>query len=179
MDLDSSEYYDLNKSLRSQVHYLLKDYSKLKSIIKTSETASKRLASNIGPLQSKLSGLNSITNNLFRSGAKNITQSVVGGLSGQNIDIGAIGSNIMKSFIGGARATGGNVSQGVPYVVGERGAEIFTPNSSGNISPNNATVSGKAVNVVMNINTPDLGSFQKSESQIMTQVARAMRRARL
>jgi hypothetical protein len=178
MDLDSNEYYDLNRSLRSQVSYLLKDYSKLKSVINTSEKASKRLSSNLGPLQSKLSGLNSLTNSLLKASAKNFGQAIVGGFSGQKLDIGNIGANIMKSLIGGARATGGNVSQGVPYVVGERGAEIFTPNSSGNITPNNASASKKAVNVVMNISTPDLGSFQKSESQIITQFARAMSRAR-
>lgn len=36
----------------------------------------------------------------------------------------------------GGRAIGGPVSMGQPYVVGERGPEMFVPNSSGNIIPN-------------------------------------------
>ncbi|MCH9753531.1 MAG: hypothetical protein K0T99_01355 [Alphaproteobacteria bacterium] len=178
MELDSEEYYNLNRSLRSQVNHLLKAYSKLKSVIKSSEATSKRLSSNLGPLQSKLSGLNSLANTMLKSGSKNIGQAIMGGASGQNLDISSIGANIMRSIMGGARATGGNVSQGVPYVVGERGAEIFTPSSSGNIAPSNAFGTKRSVNVVMNINTPDLGSFQKSESQIVSQIARAMSKSK-
>jgi phage-related minor tail protein len=36
-----------------------------------------------------------------------------------------------------ARATGGPVAGGQPYIVGERGPELFVPNGSGNIVPNN------------------------------------------
>ena len=38
--------------------------------------------------------------------------------------------------IAGARADGGSVSAGKSYLVGEKGAEIFTPSSSGAIIPN-------------------------------------------
>lgn len=38
--------------------------------------------------------------------------------------------------LGGGRASGGPVSAGVPYVVGEEGPEWFVPNSSGTIIPN-------------------------------------------
>ena len=33
-------------------------------------------------------------------------------------------------------ATGGAVSSGVPYIVGERGQELFVPNVNGRIIPN-------------------------------------------
>ena len=36
------------------------------------------------------------------------------------------------------RANGGPVAQGGSYIVGERGPELFTPGSSGNITPNHA-----------------------------------------
>ena len=36
------------------------------------------------------------------------------------------------------RANGGPVAQGGSYIVGERGPELFTPGSSGNITPNYA-----------------------------------------
>jgi len=41
-----------------------------------------------------------------------------------------------------ARAEGGPVKRGVPYLVGERGPEMFTPNSNGNIVPNNKLPGG-------------------------------------
>jgi hypothetical protein len=41
------------------------------------------------------------------------------------------------SPIAGARALGGPVSYGKPYLVGERGPELFVPGASGNIETNN------------------------------------------
>lgn len=40
-------------------------------------------------------------------------------------------------FTAGTRAAGGPVSAGSPYLVGERGPELFVPAASGNIVPNN------------------------------------------
>jgi hypothetical protein len=40
------------------------------------------------------------------------------------------------------RASGGPVSGGTPYIVGEKGPELFVPRSSGNIVPNNALGGG-------------------------------------
>ncbi len=37
----------------------------------------------------------------------------------------------------GTRASGGNVDSGTPYIVGERGPELFVPNTNGQIVPNN------------------------------------------
>ena len=39
-------------------------------------------------------------------------------------------------FFAPGRATGGPVSAGSPYIVGERGPELFVPASNGNINPN-------------------------------------------
>ncbi len=47
-----------------------------------------------------------------------------------------------------ARATGGPVSDGKPYLVGERGAELFVPNTSGAIVPNHKLGGG---NVTVNM----------------------------
>jgi len=46
------------------------------------------------------------------------------------------------------RATGGPVSAGTSYLVGERGMEIFTPRTSGTITPNNKL---GGTNVVVNV----------------------------
>ena len=54
---------------------------------------------------------------------------------------------INVSKIDGARAAGGPVKAGGSYLVGENGPELFSPNSSGNITPNGA---GSTVNITVN-----------------------------
>ena len=49
----------------------------------------------------------------------------------------------------GFKAAGGPVSGGKPYVVGEKGPEVFTPGVSGTITPNHAL--GGSTNVVVNV----------------------------
>jgi len=51
------------------------------------------------------------------------------------------------------RASGGPVRQGGSYIVGEKGPELFTPGSSGSITPNNAL--GGGGNVTINVNGGD------------------------
>lgn len=46
-----------------------------------------------------------------------------------------------------ARADGGPVSMNRPYMVGERGPELFVPNMSGNIVPNNEMRGGRQITV--------------------------------
>jgi hypothetical protein len=54
----------------------------------------------------------------------------------------------LSAFFPG-RAAGGPVTGGKPYMVGEKGPELFVPNSSGNIVPNNKL--GGGANVVVNV----------------------------
>ena len=63
-----------------------------------------------------------------------------------------ISGAILKGF--GARAMGGPVNSGSPYVVGEKGPELFVPRSSGSIVPNGAIGSsgGGAGGVTINYN---------------------------
>lgn len=49
---------------------------------------------------------------------------------------------ILPSLIPPGRAAGGPVTNGRPYVVGEKGPELFVPSGSGNIIPNSAMRSG-------------------------------------
>ena len=57
----------------------------------------------------------------------------------------------MGSFFTG-KAVGGSVQRGKPYMVGERGAEMFVPNQSGSIIPNNRMGGGTPVVVNQTIN---------------------------
>ena len=56
-------------------------------------------------------------------------------------------------------ASGGSVSKGKPVVVGERGAELFVPNSTGQIQQNARGTGGGSVNVNFNIDAIDSSSF--------------------
>ena len=57
-----------------------------------------------------------------------------------------------KPFDFGFRANGGPVSSGFPYIVGERGPELFMPNTSGKIIPNNQTKTGSVNNFNITVN---------------------------
>ena len=53
----------------------------------------------------------------------------------------------------GGRAAGGPVAGGSTYLVGERGPELFTPGTSGTITPNNAL--GGSTSITVNVNGGD------------------------
>ena len=57
-----------------------------------------------------------------------------------------------------AREMGGTVTKGKPFLVGESGAEIFTPGQTGSITPNNAM---GGTNVTFNIQTNDAQGFDQ------------------
>ena len=64
------------------------------------------------------------------------------------------GGNIVK-----AKALGGPVMKNKPYIVGERGPELFVPSGSGDIVPNNQ-LGGSSTTVNYNIQAVDAPSFQ-------------------
>jgi len=66
----------------------------------------------------------------------------------------------------GARALGGPVAPGGSYLVGERGPELFTPSSSGNITPNNAL---GGANITVNVNGGDPNQILRVLQQYVRQ----------
>ena len=56
---------------------------------------------------------------------------------------------------------GGAVSKGKPIVVGERGPELFIPNSTGQITQSARGTGREAINVNFNINTVDASGFDE------------------
>jgi hypothetical protein len=71
------------------------------------------------------------------------------------------GSGLFQGGVGGARASGGTVSKGQPYLVGERGAELFIPNSTGQISQSARGMGSGQTTVNFNINTLDARGFDE------------------
>jgi hypothetical protein len=65
------------------------------------------------------------------------------------------------SFGGGKKASGGSVQKDKPYMVGENGAELFIPNSSGQITQSARGTGGGATTVNFNINTVDASGFEE------------------
>jgi phage-related minor tail protein len=72
------------------------------------------------------------------------------------------GSLITGNF-GGGLANGGMVAPNTPYLVGERGAELFVPSSSGQVVPNGG-FGGVTVNQSINVST---GISQTVRAEIM------------
>jgi hypothetical protein len=88
--------------------------------------------------------LRTIANQLLRLGVNQLFSGFNfgggGGSTGPNVDL--VGQYM------GERALGGPVGAGQPYMVGERGPELFVPGAQGNIVPNNAMGS---TSVVVNV----------------------------
>lgn len=77
---------------------------------------------------------------------KPLAESIASSLGGGG-GLGGLLSGIVSSVFGGARASGGPVTGGKAYLVGERGPELFVPKVSGAIAPNNALGGGVTVNI--------------------------------
>lgn len=77
------------------------------------------------------------------------------------------------------RATGGPVSPGRAYMVGERGPELFVPTSSGPIDAGMAGGRGRDVRIAITINTGQSGGGDAPQALARSsrQVARAVRAA--
>ncbi len=88
-------------------------------------------------------------------------------------------STLMSTVLGlPGRATGGPVSPGQPYLVGENGPEMFVPTSAGAVAPNGgAGGGGRDVNVAISITAPTPSSTPQSLQRSGRQVASAVRRA--
>jgi phage-related minor tail protein len=100
--------------------------------------------------------------------------SLLGGGGGGGL-LSSLGGAVAGLFGLPGRATGGPVTGGRAYMVGERGPELFVPTSSGSILP--ASGGGRGVvNVTVNVAAPrDAGGAFMARTG--TQVARAVRSA--
>ncbi len=120
----------------------------------------------VNPLLNTLFGNDRGTINNFSSFANKQISSGTGGL------VGDLFGGILGLF--DARAFGGPVNAGQPYLVGERGPELFVPQAAGRIQSNGG---GGGVNITMNITANDAASFRASQNQIAAAMMDAARRA--
>ena len=87
--------------------------------------------------------LNNIANKILDVA---VNMALFGAMSGTGTGGGLLGGLFKPS----PRALGGPVSAGTPYMVGERGPELFMPSRGGSIIPNNA-LGGGGTSVVVNV----------------------------
>lgn len=92
--------------------------------------------------------------------------------------LGQVFTNAIGRFFGGGKATGGDVIGGRSYLVGENGPEMFTPRTTGSITPSSGGGAGGAT-IVQNINV-STGVQQTVRAEIislMPQIAGAAKSA--
>ena len=91
--------------------------------------------------------------------------------------------NVVREFFGlPQRAAGGPVTGNEPYIVGERGPELFVPNMSGTIIPNNALSGTLGGSTSISINIPQVvvretADIEKLSQQLARDIPYYMARA--
>jgi hypothetical protein len=118
----------------------------------------------------------SVLSQIAAQAVKSGLSTLFGGSSDKGGGLVSLGSDVLGSLLGlPGRATGGPVSPGRAYQVGERGPELFVPTSAGNIVPAGAAPS-REVRVAINVNAPS-GAEPQALARSSRQVARAVSRA--
>ncbi|MEP2103209.1 MAG: tail tape measure protein [Parasphingorhabdus sp.] len=89
-----------------------------------------------------------------------------------------LGTSILGAAFGApGRATGGPVTGGRAYMVGEQGPELFVPTAAGRIEPNGALATAPNVRLTINVSDNGQGSAPDQMRRSSRQVARAVRSA--
>lgn len=128
-----------------------------------------------------LQTLGEVAAQALQSGLGNL----LGGSAGAGSGIGAGG--LLGGHLGGAlnallglpgRATGGPVSPGVPYLVGERGPELFVPTAAGRVLPDLAAAApARDVRVSITLAAPRGTAAPVALRRSARQMAAAVRRS--
>ena len=125
--------------------------------------------------------LRSVAIGVINDIAAQAVRGLFSGLIGGSGSGGGLGS--LVGAISGlpGRATGGPVSPGSAYMVGERGPELFVPTSAGSIAANGSGAPARDVRVAITINTPagtdSAQALQRSSRQVASAVRRALAQA--
>lgn len=135
-----------------------------------------------------LNALQGMVDDIWDNGFSNLFENVTRGFSDMLSDMARqwVQSQVFNAFSGvlnnalgiPARAMGGPVSGGQPYLVGERGPEVFVPSGSGSITPNHA-LGATVINITVHMTgSGDPGSMQRSGQQIASEIARRIETAK-
>jgi len=121
-----------------------------------------------------------VINDIAAQAVQGLFGSIGGGGGGSGGAIGGLfnfGSLIGSIFGLPGRATGGPVSPGRGYLVGERGPELFVPTSAGRIDNSIGSAAPREVRIAINVNAPTSPAASQALQRSSRQVASAVRRA--
>jgi len=143
---------------------------------------SKMMADNFGQAFGGVIKGTKSASDAFKNMASSIVSSLIDILIVQRL-VGTVGGGGkagtgLAGLLSGTRATGGPVTAGQTYLVGERGPELFTSGTSGRVIPNSQMQGGGAT-VVQNINiSTGVSQTVRAEiSQLMPQIANSAKAA--
>jgi phage-related minor tail protein len=180
----SLEYARKRKEVEGQDPLVLKELNKQEEIAKMFVTMDESAKRTQQVFDSVFGNLSSAIDNFVKTGKlsmKDLTRSIIQDLiaiqmkaavmrflgaafglaTGPNPSNDGWFANVYQASGVTKKATGGPVSAGSPYIVGERGPELFMPSGSGTIIPNNQMGMGSTSNVTNNyINAIDVKSFE-------------------
>ncbi len=164
---------DLNTMRSALDTSLLDGFTKAGSVLERSLSSALRKGSlGFDDLKSiALRSLDEIASHALNSGLNSLFGGSEGGLGG------LIGQSLGALLGLPGRATGGPVSPGRGYVVGERGPEIFVPTASGRVENNLSAGGGRDVRVAIQLSTPRGTAAPTAMQRSSRQVASAVRRA--
>jgi phage-related minor tail protein len=125
-----------------------------------------------------LAALAEIAQAAIRNGLNSLGGGGSGGGSGGTGGLISAAAQVLSTFLGApGRATGGPVSPGRPYMVGERGPELFVPTASGRVEAHGGGGGGgRDVRVSIRIDGGGAGEPQ-ALARSSRQVARAVKQA--
>ena len=125
-----------------------------------------------------MSALDQIAAHAMQSGLNSLFGGGAGGAAGGG-GLGGLLSQTFGALLGlPGRATGGPVSPGRAFMVGERGPEVFVPTSAGRIESNAALGGrGRDVSVAIQLAVPRGQAAPVAMQRSARQVASAVRRA--
>jgi hypothetical protein len=106
---------------------------------------------------------NTVIQEMMRIQVRQLAANLMGGGGGGRS--GGGGGLFGGSIIPGFLASGGPANANKPYIVGERGPELFVPRSTGTVVPNDQLGMGGGASVTYNINAVDAMSFKQMIAQ--------------
>jgi hypothetical protein len=121
-------------------------------------------------------GFKGILKSILKEFAKAQILMAIGGFGNETTKASGLLGALGKSF-GGPRARGGPVTANTPYLVGEKGPELFTPSGSGSITPNNRTEVGGGGSVSVVNNFSITGGNDEMQSMIAQSVSTSVQLA--
>ena len=107
-----------------------------------------------------------------------VIQQIVGTVGKGGVGSGGTG---LAGMISGTRANGGGVTSNQPYLIGERGAELFVPHTAGRIVPNKdimgSSGGGVTINQTIQVSTGVQQTVRNEIQSLMPQIASASKNA--